>query len=113
MTTEESTKSVEEVKNRQASAISGGIFLISLGVLVFTGWWWPGIMFAIGLSGGAAAIFRGRIWAGIGTMAFFFAIPFVVWIIQAAEIPWAFVGPLVLIGVGVIIIVKAFFFRKG
>ena len=112
MTIEESTNNINETRNRQASAISGGLFLISLGVLVFTGWWWPGIMFAIGLSGGAAAIFRGQMWAGIGTIAFFSAIPFAIWFIQAAEIPWSIVGPLVLIGIGVIIIAKAFLFRE-
>ena len=62
-------------KKKQASAISGGIFLISLGVLIITGWWWPGILIAIGLSGGAEQIFRGKTWQGIGTLAFFCAIP--------------------------------------
>ena len=71
MTTEEKSTSVEAQKKRRASAVSGGIFLICLGVLLITGWWWPGIMFAIGLSGGAELIFRGRIWQGIGTLAFF------------------------------------------
>ena len=47
-------------KQRTASGISGGIFLISLGVLLLTGWWWPGIMVAIGLSAGAELIFRGQ-----------------------------------------------------
>jgi len=111
MTTEESTKTVDKVKKRQASAISGGIFLISLGVLLFTGWWWPGIMFAIGLSAGAELIFRGKLWRGIGTLAFFSAIPIVVWLVSETQIPWALVGPLVLVGIGVIILVKAFFLR--
>ena len=90
---------------------SGGIFLISLGILVYTGWWWPGIMFALGLSSGAGLIFRGKIWSGIGTMAFFFAIPIAVWIIEETAIPWSIVGPLVLVGLGVIILVKAFILR--
>jgi len=34
-----------------------------------------------------------------------------VWIIQETSIPWTIVGPLVLIGIGVIIIVKAFVLR--
>jgi hypothetical protein len=113
MTTEEnSTSAVEAQKKRQASAISGGIFLICLGVLIFTGWWWPGIMFAIGLSGGAELIFRGRIWQGIGTLAFFSAIPIVVWMIEETQIPWSVVGPLILIGIGVIILTKAFVLRE-
>jgi len=111
MTTEIQAKDVDKEKVRMASAISGGIFLISLGVLLYTGWWWPGIMFAIGLSGGAELIFRGKTMRGIGTLAFFCAIPIAVWIIQKGDIPWSLVGPLVLIGVGVIVLVKAFILR--
>jgi hypothetical protein len=99
-------------KQRQASGISGGIFLISLGILIITGWWWPGIMIALGLSGGAELIFRGQIAKGIGTLAFFCAIPIVVWIIQATSVPWALVGPMILIGIGIIFLVKALFLRE-
>jgi hypothetical protein len=98
-------------RKRRASGISGGIFLICLGILIFTGWWWPGIMFAIGLAGGAELVFRGKVLRGIGTLAFFCAIPLVVWIVQAVSIPWAIVGPMILIGIGVIILVKAFYLR--
>jgi hypothetical protein len=100
-----------EDRKRVASAISGGIFLISLGVLFFTGWWWPGILIAIGLSSGAELIFRGKVLQGIGTLAFFFAIPLVIWVIQATEIPWTIVIGLLLIGGGVITLVKVFFLR--
>ena len=99
-------------KQSRASGISGGIFLISLGILIITGWWWPGIMVAVGLAGGAELVFRGKIWRGIGTLAFFCAIPVVVSIIQAVNIPWAFVGPMILIGIGVIILVKALYLRE-
>lgn len=111
MATESYSNDVEKGKKSRASAISGGIFLICLGVLLFTGWWWPGIMFAIGLSAGAELVFRGKILRGIGTLVFFCAIPIAIWIIQKTEIPWTLVGPMVLIGIGVIILVKAFFLR--
>lgn len=113
MTTETYSQDMDKEKRRRASAVSGGIFLISLGVLLFTGWWWPGIMFAIGLSAGAELVFRGKTFRGIGTLAFFCAIPIAIWIIQETEIPWSLVGPLVLIGVGVIVLVKAVFLREG
>ncbi len=99
-------------KQRKASAISGGIFLISLGILIFTGWWWPGIMFAIGLSSGAELVFRGKVARGIGTLVFFSAIPIVVWIFQEVKIPWSLVAPMILIGIGVIVLVKGFFLRE-
>jgi hypothetical protein len=98
-------------KKRRASTISGGIFLISLGILIITDWWWPGIMIAIGISGCAELVFRGKLWRGVGTLVFFCAIPMVVWITQTVSIPWALVGPMILIGIGVIVLVKAFYLR--
>jgi hypothetical protein len=103
---------MDKTKKDRASGISGGIFLISLGILFFTGWWWPGIMFAIGLAAGAELIFRGNLLRGIGTLAFFCAIPIVVWVIQETRIPWGIVGPLVLIGLGVIVLVKTFYLSE-
>ncbi len=96
-------------KQRKASGISFGIFLICLGILIITGWWWPGIMFAIGLSSGAELVFRGKVARGIGTLVFFSAIPIIVWLVQEVDIPWEMVGPMILIGIGVIVLVKAFY----
>ena len=111
MTTETTTTSVDAGKRRKASAISGGLFLISLGILIWTGWWWPGIMVAIGLSVGAEQIFRGQMARGVGTLGFFWGIAVIVIIVQETAVPWTIVGPLVLIGIGVIVLVKAFFLR--
>jgi hypothetical protein len=112
MTTESEVSTTErDLKKRQGSAISGGIFLIGLGALIITNWWWPGIMFVIGLSGGAELIFRGKIGRGIGTIAFFSAIPLVVLIVQETEIPWGLVGPFILISLGVITLVKVFYLK--
>lgn len=111
MTVETDVSAVQRDKKQQSSAISWGIFLISLGILLITDWWWPGIMFAIGFSSGAALIFRGKIWRGIGTIAFFSAIPIVVWIVQETDIPWELIGPFILIGLGVITLVKVFYLK--
>ncbi len=96
-------------KKKRASSISGGIFLIGLGVLFMTDWFWPGILLVIGLSGGAEQIFRGQIARGIGTIAFFSAVPIVIAIVQSTDISWAIVGPFILIVLGVITLVKAFY----
>jgi hypothetical protein len=100
-------------KRRKASGISFGIFLISLGILIFTGWWWPGILIALGLAFGAELIFRGQTARGIGTLVVFWGIALVVVIVQAVNVPWAVVAPLILVGLGVIILVKAFFLSEG
>lgn len=98
-------------KKRKASGISGGIFLIGLGVLLFTGWWWPGILLVIGLSGGAEQIFRGQMTRGIGTIAFFSAIPIIYALVQATDITWAIVGPFILVALGVITLVKTLYLK--
>ena len=109
MTTETTTDTASADRQRKASAIWLGIFLIGLAVLIYTGWWWPGIMVILGLAGCAALIFRGKTWEGIGTLALFWGIAAIAIIVQETEVPWAIVGPLVLIGIGVIVLVKAFF----
>ena len=111
MTSDINITAADKNKKRMADGISGGIFMISLGVLLYTGWWWPGIMVAIGLSSAASLIFRGQIWKGILSFAFFVSLPLGIWIINETDIPWTLIGPLILIGIGVIIIVKVFFFR--
>ena len=98
-------------RKKQASGISGGIFLIGLGVLLYTGWWWPGIMLVIGLSAGAEQIFRGKIASGIGTIAFFSAFPIIWAIVQSTDISWAIIGPFILIALGIITLVKAFYLK--
>ncbi len=113
MTTETNTTNITNGnKQRTASAIWLGIFLVSLGILLFTGWWWPGIMVALGLAGAAAQIFDGQTAKGIGTLALFWGIALIAIIVQELEVPWDIVAPLVLIGIGVIVLVKAFYLRE-
>ena len=98
-------------KRKQASSISGGIFLIGLGVLFITDWFWPGILLVIGLSSGAELIFRGKTREGIGTIALFSAIPIAITIAQSMDISLSIVGPFILIAVGAITLVKALFLK--
>jgi hypothetical protein len=98
-------------KKKQASSISGGIFLIGLGMLFITDWFWPGILLVIGLSSGAELIFRGKTREGIGTIALFSAIPIAITIAQSMDISWAIVGPFILIALGAITLVKALFLK--
>jgi hypothetical protein len=107
----DTTNAANGDQQRTSSAIWLGIFLIGLGVLLFTGWWWPGIMVVLGLAGCAALVFRGQIAKGIGTLALFWGIALVAIIVQEINVPWGIVAPLVLIGIGVIVLVKAFFLR--
>lgn len=46
-------------RENQAEQVAGGVFMIGLGLLFFTGFWWPGIMFVIGASMLARTIVEG------------------------------------------------------
>jgi len=65
-----------------------GIWLIGIGGLAFTGFWWPGIMFVAGISALAGGSLQGVIWLfGIGILAWF-------------DLWWP--GILFLVGIGII-----------
>lgn len=83
--------------------------MIGIGILALTGWWWPGIMVVLGIAIGSGLVFRGRYLQGLVVAAIFFAIP----LLTATEIPWGIFGPMVLIGVGAVVLVKAFFLREA
>lgn len=87
---------------RTKSGISGGIFLIGLGVLIMTGSWWPGIMFVIGLALAADRGFHGNYMKAITV----FAVCAAIGLLSAANIPWNIFGPFILISLGVIIVTQ-------
>ena len=95
--------------DRKASGVSFGIFLICIGVLLFTKWWWPGIIMALTLPAGAEMIFRGRTWAGIGMIVVFAALTAGVALIREMDISGTAIGAMVLITLGGITLVKVFF----
>ena len=96
-------------EERRGGGITGGLLLIGLGVIWFADWWWPGIMVVLGIAVGSGLVFRGRYVSAIVMMAIFFSIP----ILTEAQIPWDLFAPMVLIGVGVIVIVKAFYLKES
>jgi hypothetical protein len=95
-------------KRHARDGITGGLLLIGIGVLLFTGSWWPGIMVVLGIAIGAGLIFRGCYLAGLVMAAIFFAIPF----LAQTAIPWNIFGPMILIGCGAVVLVKAFVLRE-
>ena len=46
--------------DEKASQVATGVFLIGLGLLFLTGWWWPGIMFVTAASILARAVAAGE-----------------------------------------------------
>ncbi len=94
-------------RQHEADGISGGLFLIGLGVIFLTGWWWPGIMVAIGIAAVSSLVFRGKYAEAAAPALIFFGIPLLV----SANIPWHLFGPMVLIGIGLIILAKNVYLR--
>ena len=67
---------------KRSNEIFGGTFLIGLAVLFLLNWWWPGIMFVIGIALLVRAVAEGRNWMsergglvclGIGVVFTFFS----------------------------------------
>jgi hypothetical protein len=57
---------------KKKNGLNAGILLIGIGVLAFTNFWWPGIMFVLGLSSLASGGILPAVWLiGIGTVAYF------------------------------------------
>lgn len=48
---------------KRANEIFGGTFLIGLAVLFLINWWWPGILYVIGIALLARAVGQGRAWS--------------------------------------------------
>lgn len=45
---------------KKADTISNGVFFILIGILFYTGQWWPGILFALGLTFAIRQYLTGR-----------------------------------------------------
>jgi hypothetical protein len=51
-----------KLTSQQANAITSAVWLVGIGVLIVTGWWWPGIMFLIGAGAIVQGLVAGRGW---------------------------------------------------
>ena len=51
-----------KISAHQANAIGSAIWLVGIGVLIVTGYWWPGIMFLIGIYSIVQGLVEGRGW---------------------------------------------------
>lgn len=50
------------MNEKRGNEVFGGIFLIGLAILFLIQWWWPGIMYVIGVALLARAVSQGRPW---------------------------------------------------
>jgi hypothetical protein len=96
------TRTIQQPRN-----VSGGIMLIGLGVLFLTDWFWPGIMFVIGLAWAADLWLKGETRQAAGIFLLFLLLPAALTVVEALYIPWAIILPLALIGFGLFSLAKA------
>lgn len=82
---------------KRADKISGAVFLIGLGVLFFTGFWWPGILMLIGVTSLAQGLAQGRGWSGLQGAVWMIGLG----ILALTNLWWP--GILILIGVSILI----------
>ncbi len=99
--------------NAYGSSIMGGVFLIGLGMLVLTGWWWPGIMLVIGLASAAELTRRGQLAVAAATFIGFAAIPVGIALISAINVPWMPVGAFILVVLGLLSLARAMSGAEG
>ena len=79
-------------KQSQADLASGAVFMIGMGLLFVTGWWWPGMLFVIAASSFARVMADGRSWTSEKSAIWMVGIG----LIFALNLPWGAV--LIIIG---------------
>ncbi len=85
------------LSREQAHAISGAVWLFGLAALFYTGRWWPGIMFVIGVSAIVEGLIEGQGWYAFQGGAWAFGIGF--WALMHFQL-WFL---LVLLGVSMLV----------
>jgi hypothetical protein len=105
-------------RDDRKNGVTGGILLIGLGVLLYTEWWWPGILIVLGVAFGAGLAFRGKyvpavVVALISFTLAFFAQYMVPWdlagriALVTKRAKWGLAGPIALVAIGIIILANA------
>ena len=93
---------------QNADTIGGGIFLIGLGILFLTDWFWPGILALIGVVALVNQTLRGEPLIGLATLVFFGGLT----VLIEFNFDWMIIVPVGLIAVGVLSLANNFFHRK-
>lgn len=94
---------------QNSDTISGGVFLIGLGVLFLFDWFWPGILLLMGVVSLVNQWSKGRFASGLASLLVLGGLT----IAFSFNFDWAIVFPVALIGLGVIGVVNALRGRKA
>jgi hypothetical protein len=91
----------------ERTGIAGALILVGCGILLITGWWWPGIMVVLGVAFAAERLVAGRAVDALVVLAIFLGIPLATWVIATVDVPWFWVIGLLLIGLGAVGAIRA------
>lgn len=97
------------LSKRKSDAIANGVFLISLGLLFYTNYWWPGILLAIWASLGLRQYLTGRLY----DLAISSFILIGLFLITALKLDWSVLMPILFVVGGIYIIFREYFFSES
>jgi hypothetical protein len=97
------------MSKKRADAISNGIFLISLGILAFADFWWPGILLAIWISLAIRQCFTGRFYDLIISTIILLGL----FTVSILKLDWSVLVPVLLIVGGIYIIFREYSVAAG
>lgn len=96
------------ISKKKADAISNGAFLIALGLLFYTGFWWPGILLAIWINVGLRQFLTNRIYDFCISTVILLGL----FIVTLFNFEWAVLLPVLFIIGGLYIIFREYFFAE-
>lgn len=97
------------MSKRKADAISNGIFLIGIGILVFTGFWWPGILLVLWATLASRQYLTGRLYDLILTSIFLIGLSMII----LFDLNWTVLIPVLFVLGGIHIIFREYCFAEG
>lgn len=97
------------MSKKKADAISNGVFLIGLGILIYSEAWWPGILVALWATLAVRQYFTGRIYDLFLTTIFLWGL----FVVVLLKLNWAVIIPVLLILGGIHLIFREYCVAEG
>jgi hypothetical protein len=97
------------MSKRKADAISNGIFLIGLAILIYTGAWWPGILLVLWATLATREYLTGRIYDLVVTTIILVGL----FIVTILNLNWTIIVPVLLVLGGIHIIFREYCVAEG
>lgn len=95
------------MSKKKAHAISNGIFLISLGILIFTNTWWPGMLIALWATLASRQYLTGRVYQAIVTSIVLIGL----FVVSLVKFDYEIIAPVILVVGGIFLIVREYYFE--